>query len=140
MFSESNQPRMLRQDIKSLEDTQCVAAYNTIEAILKRDAVHPTQIENTPTYRDTLFNISDNILDNKHKLIDTLDKILKDMMIRTLTENDEQNETFFNNISEAMTSLSTAAFHVILSFCDTNPELPNDTNSDYHTAKNTIAS
>ena len=65
MFSDSNQPRMLRQDIKSLEDTQCVAAYNTIEAILKRDAVHPTQIENTPTYRDTLFNIICHNLDKK---------------------------------------------------------------------------
>ena len=131
---------MLRQDIKSLEDTRCVAAYNTTEAILKRDAIHPIPVDNTPTYKDTLFNLSDNILDNKYKLIDTLDKILKDMMIRTLIENDEQNETFFNTKSDAMTSLTATAFHGILSFCDTNSDFPNDTNSDYHRAKHTIAS
>ena len=32
---------MLRQDIKSLENTGCVAAYNTVEAILRKDAIHP---------------------------------------------------------------------------------------------------
>ena len=131
---------MLRQDIKSLQDTRCVAAYNTIEAILKRDAIHPIPVENTPIYKDTLFILSDNILDNKYKLIDILDNILKDMMIRTLPENDEQNEAFFNTKSDAMTSLSATAFHAILSFCDTNSDIPNDTNSDYHRAKHTIAS
>ena len=140
MSSDNSQLRMLRQDIKSLQDTRCVAAYNTIEAILKRDAIHPIPVENTPTYKDTLFNLSDNILNNKYKLIDTLDKILKDMMIKTLIENDEQNETFFNTKSDAMTSLTATAFHGILSFCDTNSDFPNDTNSDYHRAKHTIAS
>ena len=135
MSSDISQLRMLRQDIKSLEDTRCVAAYNTTEAILKRDAVHPIPVENTPTYKDTLFNLSDNILDNKYKLIDTLDKIIKDMMIKTLIENEEQNETFFNTKINAMTSLTSTAFHGILSFCDTNSDFPNDTNSNYHRAK-----
>ena len=138
-MSENNLPRMLRQDIKSFEDTQCAAAYNTIEAILRKDAIHPSKVENPPSYKDTLVQISDNILDNKHKLIDSLDKILKDMMIRTLTENDEHNKTFFNKTSVAMTALSTAAFHVILSFCDTNPELLNDNNSFYQQVKQNIA-
>ena len=138
-MSGNSLPRMLRQDIKSLDDTRCVAAYNTIEAILRKDAIHQPQAENLPSYNDTLFKISDTLLDNKHKLIDTLDKILKDMMIRTLTEYDDHNKTFFNKTSDAMTALSTAAYHVILSFCDTNPELLNVTNSLYQQAKQNIA-
>ena len=139
MFIDNNKPKMLRQDIKSLENTRCVAAYNTIEAILRKDAIHPTPIENPPSYKDTLIKISDNILDNKYKLIDILDKILKDMMIMTLTKNDEHNETFFNKNSDAMNILSTAAYHSIFSFCDTDPELLNDTASFYHQAKKAIA-
>ena len=140
MSTDNTRPKMLRQDIKSLENTRCVAAYNTVEAILRKDAIHPTPVENPPTYKDTLIKISDNILDNKHKLIDTLDKILKDMMIRALTENDEHNEAFFNNNSDAMTNLSTATFHLIFSFCDTNPELLSDANSYYDQARRAIAS
>ena len=88
---------MLRQDSKSLDNPRCVAAYNTIEAILRKDAIHPTPVDDAPTYNDVLMKISDNILDNKHKLIDALDKIIKDMMIMALTENDEHNESFFNS-------------------------------------------
>ena len=79
-------------------------------------------------------------MDNKHKLIDALDKIIKDMMIMALTENDEHNESFFNIESHAMTTLSTAAFPVILGFCDTNSELLHNTNNYFHQAKHAIAS
>ena len=51
--------------IKSFEDTQCAAAYSTIEGTLRKDAIHPSKIENTPSYKDTLINISD----KKHKLL-----------------------------------------------------------------------
>ena len=66
-MSGNSLPRMLRQDIKSLDDTRCVAAYNTIEAILRKDAIHPTTTEKLHTSEDALNQISDNILDNKHK-------------------------------------------------------------------------
>ena len=94
MSLENNRPKMLRQDSKSLGITPCVAAYNTVEAILRKDAIHPTPVESQPTYRDTLINLSDTLLDNKYKLIDLLDKALKDLMINTLIENDEHNQNF----------------------------------------------
>ena len=55
-----------------------------MEAILKKDAVHPIPVEKTPTYKDIITSISDNILENKYKLMDSLDKILKHMMIKSL--------------------------------------------------------
>ena len=73
-----NQPRMLRQDSRCLGNAPCAAAYYTMEAILKKDALHPNPVESEPSYNDTLEMISDYILDNKHKLIDTLDKIRYD--------------------------------------------------------------
>ena len=140
MINDNNKPKMLRQDTKGLQNAPCASAYYTMEAILRKDASHPTPVVKQLTSKDTFNKISDNILDNKHKLIDTLDTILKEMMIKSLTESDETNKTFFDAKSSPMTVLSSAAFQVILSFCDTNSELLNDSNSHYHQAKNTIAS
>ena len=140
MASENNQPRMLRQDSKSLGNIPCVASYNTMEAILKKDAVHPIPVEKTPTYKDIITSISDNILENKYKLMDSLDKILKHMMIESLKDSDENNETFFDTNSDAMSNLSNAAFQITLTFCDTNSELLKDTNSHYSQAKKALAS
>ena len=84
--------------------------------------------------------MSDNILDNKYKLMDTLDKMLKHMMIESLSESNEINETFFDTKSDAMSNLSKAAFQVTLTFCNTNFELLTDTSNHYHQAKNDLAS
>ena len=81
MTNDNIKPKMLRQDTKFLQDAPCASAYYTMEAILRKDASHPTSVETQTTSQDTLIKISDNILDNKHKLMDTLDTILKDMMI-----------------------------------------------------------
>ena len=136
----SFEPKMLHQDSKSLGNIPCAAAYHTMEAILTKDAIHPTPIEKQPTYKDTLIKISDNILDNKHKLIDILDNTLKTMMIATLKESDETNSAFFDIKSDSMTNLSNAAFQAILIFCDTNPELLHDTSGHFLPAKTNIAS
>ena len=131
---------MLHQDSKSLGNIRCAAAYHTMEAILTRDAIHPTPVEKQPTYEDMLAKISDNILENKYKLIDTLDTTLKTMMIGTLKESDETNSAFFNTNSDAMNNLSNAAFQAILIYCDSNQEQLNDNNSHFHQAKTNIAS
>ena len=67
-MSGNSLPRMLRQDIKSLDDTRCVAAYNTIEAILRKDAIHQPQAENLPSYNDTLFKMLSNFKDQYWRL------------------------------------------------------------------------
>ena len=81
MAFDNSKPKMLREDSRNIE-MPCAAAYYTVEAILRKNALHPTPLKTT--YKDTLAMISDTILDNKHKLIDTLDKILKDLMIKTI--------------------------------------------------------
>ena len=131
---------MLRQDNKKLGNIPCAAAYYTTEAIPRKDATHHTTTEKQHTSEDALHHVSDIILDNKHKLIDLLDKILKNMMITSLNENDEHNHTFFDTNSEVMNTLSNAALQAILIFCDTQPELLNDSNNHYHQVKQSIAS
>ena len=132
MTNDNIKPKMLRQNTKCLQNAPCASAYYTIEAILKKDAPHPTPAVKQPSSNDTLTQISDNILDNKHKLIDTLDTILKEMMIKSLSESNETNKTFFDTESNSMTALGSAAFQVILSFCDKNPELLDECDSQYH--------
>ena len=61
-------------------------------------------------------------------------------MITSLNENDEHNHTFFDTNSEVMNTLSNAALQAILIFCDTQPELLNDSNNHYHQVKQSIAS
>ena len=131
---------MLHQDGKNLGNIPCAAAYYTMEAILKKDAIHPTTTEKLHTSEDALNQISDRILDNKHKLIDLLDRILKNMMIKSLNETDEHNFTFFDPNSEAMHSLGNAAQQAILIFCDTHLEILNDSSSHHYQAKQSIAS
>ena len=137
---DNSQPKMLRQESKNLGYIPCAAAYYTMEAILRKDAIHPTTTEKLHTSEESLNQISDNILDNKHKLIDLLDKILKNMMIKSLDKTDEHNNTFFDTNSEAMNTLQNAALQAILIFCDTHPEFHNDTSNHYYQAKQSIAS
>ena len=85
MSNDNIKPKKLRQDTKCLQNAPCASAYYTMEAILKKDALHPTPAEKQPSSNDTLAMISDSILDNKHKIMDSLDKILKEMMIKSLT-------------------------------------------------------
>ena len=67
MGFDNSQPRMLRQDNKSLGNIPCVAAFNTMEAIIKKDATHPAPAEKHPTYKDIINSMSDNILDKHTK-------------------------------------------------------------------------
>ena len=83
---------------------------STREAILTKDATHPEPVQKEVTYDDVYKKISDYIIDNKHELIDLLDKSLKDLMIKALTEMDDHNQNFFNKSSEAMTQITNSAF------------------------------
>ena len=131
--------KKLRQNNKTLGNIPCAAAYYTIEAILQKDALHPPTAEFELTYNDVCSTISDFILDNKYKLIDLLDKVLKDMMIKSLGENDEHNLQFFNKESDAMTNLTNAAYQLFVYFCDTSTALNKDTNGHYEQAKKSLA-
>ena len=91
------------------------------------------------TLNDVRHKISDFILDNKHKLMDTMDRALKEMMIKALTEKDEQNATFFNPESEAMAKLADLAFQNFLTLCDSDTEVGRGTNGHYETAKKALA-
>ena len=64
---DNSQPKMLRQESKNLGHIPCAAAYYTMEAILKKDAIHQTTTEKLHTSEDALNQISDRILDNKHR-------------------------------------------------------------------------
>ena len=86
---------MLRQDAKHLGSIPCVSAFYTREAILTKDATHPEPVQKEVTYDDVYKKISDYIIDNKHELIDLLDKSLKDLMVKALTEKDDHNQNFF---------------------------------------------
>ena len=134
-----DRPRMLRHSAKGLEGTPCVSAYFTREAILKKDAEHPEPIEIEMTVSDVCNKISDYILDNQHKLIDSLDKELKDLMIKALTEKDEQNSLFFTAESDQMNKLTDAAFQNFLALCDASPDLGRNTNGHYENAKKNLA-
>ena len=133
-------PKMIRHDARGLGDTPCVSAFYTREAILKKDATHPTPTQTEVSYNDIRSKISDHIIIHKHKLINSLDCTLKNMMIKALTENDEHNANFFNQDGEPMGKLTDAAFQSFLVFCDTYPELSRDTNGHYDTAKKSLAS
>ena len=138
-LNTSKLPKKIRPDHKSLGNIPCAAAYYTIEAILQKDALHPPTAESDLTYNDVCSMISDFVLDNKHKLIDLLDKVLKDMMIKSLDENDEHNLQFFNKEGDAMKNLSNAAYQLFLIFCDTSTTLDKDTNGHYELAKTSLA-
>ena len=139
-YENNERPRMLRHTARELQGTPCVSAYYTREAILKKDATHPHAIEVEMTLTDVQEKISDYILSNEHKLIDALDKALKDLMIKALTDKDEQNATFFTADSDQMRKLTDAAFQNFLSLCDDNPDLKRDSNGHYEKAKQDLAS
>ena len=62
------------------------------------------------------------------------------MMINTLSETDEYNQTFFNIDSDAMTTLTNTAYQAIKIICDSEPELSRNTNSHFNQAKDSLAS
>ena len=140
MSLHTNRPKMHRPDNKSMGYIPCASAYYTMEAILKKDAEHPTSVTTQPSYNDILNILSDHILDNKYNLADTLDKALKDMMIDTLSETDEYNQTFFNIDSDAMTILTNSAYQAIKTTCETNQDISRDTNGHFNQAKEFLAS
>ena len=140
LYENSERPRMLRHTARELQGTPCVSAYYTREAILKKDATHPQVIEVEMTLTDLQEKISDYILNNQHKLIDALDKTLKDLMIKALSDKDEQNSAFFTENSDQMRKLTDAAFQNFLSLCDDNPDLKRDSNGHYEKAKQDLAS
>ena len=133
-------PKMLRQDPKTLSGIPCVSAHYTREAILTKDAIHPPPTPAEVTYDDIRRKISDFTLENKHTLINTLDRHLKDSMIQSLSEKDEKNKDFFNADNDHMINLANTAFQEFTKSCDSNPELANNTNGHYETAKKTLAS
>ena len=139
MSDGMDRPRMLRHSAKGLEGTPCVSAFYTREAILKRDAEHPATIEVEMTLNDVRHKISDFALENKYQLMDSLDKTLKDMMIKALTEKDELNASFFTLESDSMSKLTDSAFQIFLTLCDSNPELQMNTNGHYNNAKKALA-
>ena len=139
MASDNSRPKMLRPDNKHLGNIPCVGAYYTREAILARDAIHPDTVQKETSYDDVHTRISDHVIDNKHELMDTLDKLLKDMMTKALTEKDDVNNNFFNKESDTMTQLGNSAFETFLIFCDASPTLSNNSNGHYDTAKKNIA-
>ena len=138
--AEMPKPRMIRQDNKNLGPLPCVAAYYTMEAILTKDAIHPAPRHVQPSFNDIRNKISDHILENKHNLIDLLDKLLKDAMIKTLDEKDENNQKFFDTDSKAMTEISNAAFEIFLINCDNNQDLKKQGTEHYDQAKKSLAS
>ena len=141
MYNENkDRPRMLRHNARELQGTPCVSAYYTREAILKKDATHPEAVEVEMTLTDVNEKISDYILSNQHKLIDALDKTLKDLMIKALSDKDEQNATFFTAGSDQMRKLTDSAFQNFLSLCDAQPDLKRDSNGHYEKAKQDLAS
>ena len=131
---------MYRPNINTMGNISCASAYYTMEAILKKDAEHPPKVTTEPSYHDIESKISDHILDNKYNLVCTIDKALKDMMINTLSETDEHNQTFFNIDSNAMTALTNTAHQAIKIICESQPELSRDTNGHFNLAKESLAS
>ena len=136
----SSRPKMLRQDPKNLSGIPCVGAHYIREAILTKDAIHPHPAPYEISYDNIREKISNFILENKHKLINNLDKTLKDLMTQALSEKDELNKDFFNSDSPHMINLSNTAYQVFTSMCDTNAELATNTNGHYESAKKTLAS
>ena len=136
---DRDRPRMLRHNAKDLHGTPCVSAYYTREAILKKDAIHPETIEVEMTLNDVRQKISDYILDNEHKLIDMLDNALKELMIKSLSDKDEQNTLFFNTDSDQMNKLTDIAFQNFMAQCDEYPDLKKDSNGHYENANKDLA-
>ena len=139
MSEDKDRPRMLRHSAKGLDGTPCVSAFHTREAILTRDAEHPLTTEVELTLNDVRHKISDFVLDNKYQLMDSLDKALKDLMIKALAEKDALNATFFTSESDSMGKLTDSAFQIFLTLCDSNTELQKDTNGHYNNAKKALA-
>ena len=139
MSDNKDRPRMLRHSAKGLEGTPCISAFYTRKAILKRGAEHAATTEVDMTLNDVRHKISDFVLDNKYQLMDSLDKKLKDMMIKALAEKDDLNAAFFTPESDSMSKLTDSAFQIILNLCDSNPELQKDTNGHYNNAKKALA-
>ena len=140
MSENSSRPKMLRQDPKNLSGIPCVSAHYIREAILTKDATHPQPAPLEITYNKIRGKISDFILENKHKLINMLDRNLKDTMILALSEKDEINKDFFNKDSKHMNILSNTAFQTFTIMCDANTDLAKDTNGHYEAAKKNLAS
>ena len=132
-------PKMLRQDPKTISGIPCVSAHYTREAILTKDAVHPAPTPIETTYDNIRGKISNYILENKHKLINTLDRHLKDQMIQAISEKNETNTDFFNADKVHMINLANTAFQEFTKLCDSDTELAKNSNDHYETAKKTLA-
>ena len=141
-MSQNNgtRPKMLRQEAKNLEGISCVSAHYTREAILRKDAHHPSPAQKEITYNEVHNKISNYILENKHRLTNTLDMKLKDLMINALSDKDEHNTNFFNLGSDQMAKLANSAFEIFTALCDANADLTKDTNGHYEPAKKSLAS
>ena len=107
-------PKMLRIPTHQLPNLDCVAAYSTRDAILRKDAVH--DVEDVLVTQDDVINIlSDAILNTKHTFIMILDTAFKTALKELLSQPENQVLAFFSSSSDDLKQFSSNMFTKILS-------------------------
>ena len=106
---------MIRIPTHQLPNLDCVAAFSTRDAILRKDAFHEEEDKPVPTQQDIINILSDAILNTQHIFIMAIDTAVKTALKQLLTEPESQSLSFFSAGSEGLKELSNALFSKILS-------------------------
>ena len=107
-------PKMLRIPTHQLPNLDCVAAFSTRDAILRKDATH--EVEDVQvTQEDVIKNLSDAFLNSKHTFIMIFDTAFKTALKELLAIPENQVLAFFSTSSEDLKEFSSNLFTKILS-------------------------
>ena len=82
----SDRPRMIRERPGDMGQNNCANFYYARKEITERDATHDIDLTIPATLPESISRMSDVVLNNKHNLINILNKSLKLHMKKTLTK------------------------------------------------------
>ena len=112
--STTPRPKMLRIPTHQLPNHDCVAAFSTRDAILRRDAFHEVE-EVKVTKEDVIKRLSDSFLNTKHTFIMIIDTAFKTAIKELLSVPENQVLAFFSISSEDLKQFSSNIFTKIFS-------------------------
>ena len=117
-MSSSNEPtgtrpKPLRVPANQISGADCVAAFATRNSILKKDAIHTPPIPEPPTIDSTTHQLGDLLLDKSHLIIQALDAHLKELLITSLKNKDDQNQTLLQDTNPEFNKFCDAVYSIL---------------------------
>ena len=128
---QNDRPRMIRERPGDIGQNNCANFFYARKEITEKDATQDIDLPTPANPTESMARMSDVILNNKHNLINVLNKCLKQQLKKTLANKKETNAKFLDNDSPFFNILNTQ----ILSFINTTldqPEIKTYTHEHYN--------